>query len=366
MGRGKRQFERLMEIMPEGWEEKAKELGALQRAREIKTPGDLLRLILLYLTEGKSFAGTSAITQMSGDFKLNKTAVYKRIQASAEWLKWLCRNIDLESGLLAPKPAWLAGKEVCLVDGSEDVICGSRKAYFRLHSCLDLFTLGIRELRVTDIKTGEKLSNFTKLGERDIVLGDRIYGTLPGIEYLRGLGSGYAIRLRANGFSVYDGNGQKTSLLRGLKGLKAGESRDFEVYYRWQGEYIPLRVCGMRKDRTSERAGLKRLTKENQRKRQGKEVSKKQKAYNRYIIVGTSLGPEVTTSQVLELYRMRWQIEIAFKRLKSLFQYNEIPMKLDKTAYAWFYGKLLLAALCERIVNEGRFSPSGGTGKTRS
>jgi IS4 transposase len=54
---------------------------------------------------------------------------------------------------------------------------------------------------------------------------------------------------------------------------------------------------------------------------------------------------------------VRWQIELAFKRLKSLFQYNEIPVKLDQSARAWFYGKVFLTALCERIVNTGRFSP---------
>jgi len=70
----------------------------------------------------------------------------------------------------------------------------------------------------------------------------------------------------------------------------------------------------------------------------------------------------VTASCIMELYRVRWQIEIAFKRLKSLFQYNDLPMHSGESAFAWFYGKLLLAALCETLVNTGRFSPSGGNG----
>jgi hypothetical protein len=56
---------------------------------------------------------------------------------------------------------------------------------------------------------------------------------------------------------------------------------------------------------------------------------------------------------------MRWQIEPAFKRLKSLFQYGEVPSKFDESARAWFYGTLLLAALSEALVNRGRFSPCG-------
>ena len=51
---GKERFEQVLPLLPEGLVSKAKELDALQRTREIKTPEELLRLILLYLTEGKS------------------------------------------------------------------------------------------------------------------------------------------------------------------------------------------------------------------------------------------------------------------------------------------------------------------------
>jgi hypothetical protein len=57
MDEGKTSFEQLVSVMPEGWEAKAKELGALARGREIKNALDLLRLVFLYLTEGKSLVG---------------------------------------------------------------------------------------------------------------------------------------------------------------------------------------------------------------------------------------------------------------------------------------------------------------------
>ena len=61
MGREETNFERLLSVMPPGWQNKAKELGALLRGREIKKAIDLLRLVFLYLTEGKSFSGTAAL-----------------------------------------------------------------------------------------------------------------------------------------------------------------------------------------------------------------------------------------------------------------------------------------------------------------
>ncbi|MDR1218402.1 MAG: hypothetical protein LBK73_02205 [Treponema sp.] len=59
MDEGKTSFERLLSLMPEVWEDKSKELGALARGREIKNALDLLRLAFFCLTEGKSFSGTA-------------------------------------------------------------------------------------------------------------------------------------------------------------------------------------------------------------------------------------------------------------------------------------------------------------------
>ncbi|GMO55069.1 MAG: hypothetical protein Pg6C_20870 [Treponemataceae bacterium] len=82
-------------------------------------------------------------------------------------------------------------------------------------------------------------------------------------------------------------------------------------------------------------------------------------AYNRYVIAVASITG-APPALILGIYRQRRQIELVFKRLKSLFKYYEIPVHVEQSAQAWFYGKLLLAALCETWVNKGRFSPSEG------
>jgi hypothetical protein len=99
----------------------------------------------------------------------------------------------------------------------------------------------------------------------------------------------------------------------------------------------------LRKDAMNEWKGRKRL------KSSGLYVSALREEYNNYSIVLTSLGKEIRTEKVLDVYRTRWQIAIAFKRLQSLFRYKP-----------WFYGKRLLAALGEMLVNTGRFSPAQG------
>jgi hypothetical protein len=80
MEEGKASFERLVSVMPAEWKEKAKELGALLRTWEIKNARDLLRLVFLYLTEGKSFSGTAALLKLTGIGSLTKKAVFTRFQ----------------------------------------------------------------------------------------------------------------------------------------------------------------------------------------------------------------------------------------------------------------------------------------------
>ena len=158
-------FKQLLELLPEGWEPKAKELGAFKRAREIKTPAELLRLILLYITEGKSLARTSALISLSGVAAISKIAVFKRLQKCGEWLKWICQHICRKAGLLGEKPKWLEEKNIILFDGSHEGknTDQGQYEYFMLHYSLELFTLSLREFKITDSKTGEKLRNFTNL-----------------------------------------------------------------------------------------------------------------------------------------------------------------------------------------------------------
>ena len=57
---------------------------------------------------------------------------------------------------------------------------------------------------------------------------------------------------------------------------------------------------------------------------------------------------------------MRWQIELVFKRLKSLAQLGHVPKHDDRSSRAWLYGKLLVALLAQKLIRIGRdISPSG-------
>jgi hypothetical protein len=175
--------------MPEGWKTKAKEPGALQRVREIKTPEDLLKLIFLYLTEGKSFGNTSALLPMREGCHLTKKAVYTRMCHSAEWLRRLCEHLCRENRMLKENPGWLEGKSVYLEDASDESVCGSSRTDCRLHYWVGLFDPGMKELRLTEAETGEELSNFQSFTRGGLIIADRGIRNHWGIEYLGERGS---------------------------------------------------------------------------------------------------------------------------------------------------------------------------------
>ena len=69
---------------------------------------------------------------------------------------------------------------------------------------------------------------------------------------------------------------------------------------------------------------------------------------------------EVPAWQVLEGYRLRWQIELTFKRLKSIVQMGHVPKQDDQSSRAWLYGKLLVALLSQKLARVGSvLSPWG-------
>jgi hypothetical protein len=192
-------FGRLLSVMPEEREEKAKELGAFTRGREIKSAVGLLRLVFIYLTEGKSFSGTAALLQLGG-VRMSKKAVFTRFQNCGEWLRWMCEHLYRNNKAIGEAPLCLGDRKVCLVDASDEPVHGSDKADYRLHYAAGLFDLGMKEMALTGTGQEEKASNFKSFGEQDLAVGDWAYCSKQGIEYLLGRKSDYLFRFGTKRF----------------------------------------------------------------------------------------------------------------------------------------------------------------------
>ena len=125
-----------------------------------------------------------------------------------------------------------------------------------------------------------------------------------------------------------------------------------------QADPYPLRLCALRKNRVAAERARRKVWRKAQRN--GTEAQAWSVELAEYVLVLTSLPARFSASQVLHLYRCRWQVELAFKRLKSLLGAGHVPKSDDQSARAWMQAKLLTALLLERLLLEAKiFSPWG-------
>ncbi len=159
------------------------------------------------------------------------------------------------------------------------------------------------------------------------------------------------MRLKHKAAKYYDEDGHRVELLPSLRELAAGEVLDVTLHYysepRKPASAKPLRICAIRKSpEQAERA--KRKTRRKMRAPHKKPLDPAAIEMSEYFVVGTSLPTDTFSSaQVLELYRLRWQL-------------GQLTKTDSESCRAWLYGKMLYALLCYAIVDKGRsFSPWG-------
>ena len=69
-------------LLPEGWQEKARELGAVRRLRGVGSVETLLRILLMHLVDGCSLKETSLRAAQEGWAQLSAVALLKRLRSA--------------------------------------------------------------------------------------------------------------------------------------------------------------------------------------------------------------------------------------------------------------------------------------------
>ena len=113
-------------------------------------------------------------------------------------------------------------------------------------------------------------------------------------------------------------------------------------------QLIAGRLCAIKKSEAATEIGQRRVRRESQRG--GAQVQPQTLEAAGYVFVFTTLDASHSATQVLELYRMRWQIELVFKRLKSLLGLGHLKKHDEQAARAWLQGKLMVACLIEKLL----------------
>jgi len=277
----------------------ARRHSAFHRARHVKTPTDLLRLILAYAPGGRSLRRLAAEAAATGVVDVSDVALLARFRRCGDWLIALCEN------LLARR----------------DEPAGGRARP------------------------------------------DRGYPQPDGMRATRDAGADLLVRLTWNSLNLRNRAGEPVDWLDLFAKADVAGHVDMPVTVhkaRRRFEPLPMRlVVTPKPPDIAERA--RDVARHNARKDQ-RNVDPRTLRAAGYMILITSLDAAAFPPQwLVRLYRVRWQIELAFKRLKSILRLDRLPAKDPGLARAWIAAHLLLALLIEDTTAQTQmadFSPS--------
>ena len=344
-------------LLPEGWQEKCKELRAYQLHRAFDGPGSLLRTLLIHCAHGHSFRVTAALAEEGGVANLSDVALNKRLRLSSDWLQWLSNGVAKKWFPRKDLGDCAANLCVKVADATTVQEPGSKGTSWRIHYSLELSSLQCNEIMISGKEKGESFKNFT-VQEGDLWIGDRIYAKAPGIAHVLSHGGDVLARVGWHSMQFCDEHGQKFDLLRHLRKLGPYEIGDWPVFIAHDQGFIAGRICAVRKSQSAANKERKRILKESSKKCRNTKPQTLEAAG--YTFVFTTLDQSIPAEIVLTIYRARWQIELTFKRFKSLLGLGHLHNKNPESAKAWLYGKLLAACLIEALaVVSERFFPWG-------
>lgn len=330
----------------------AYETGAFARKREIDSPTDVLQLLMTWAVAERSLRETALLAAEAEMADVSDVALLGRFKRAEAWIGTL-----LGEYLLGGERQREHGFRVRVLDASSINRPGTKSSDLRLHLGLNLGSGRIDSLELTDAQGGETLERFEfRAGE--IVIGDRGYAHRSGLTHVVRAGASYVIRIPWNNVPLEDLDGNRFDIPTALETLADGCAGEFAVRFRSaDGETFPARLVAIRK---SEPAAEQARHKVSVERRKHGAIDRRTLLTAGYVFVLTNLSEDISAESVLELYRLRWQIELKFKTLKSVLHLDRLPARSETLARVYVMTKLLVALVIDDFIElAGSFSPWG-------
>jgi hypothetical protein len=334
---------------------------AFQRPRGVRSATDLMRLALAWGPGGYSLQRVAAWAGVTNIASLTEDALIQRLHAAGPFLEEVVRQ------LLAGRdaaPCW-HGRVLRVSDGTSLSRPASHGTDWRIHGVYDLGRGGFSHLEVTDGRGGEALDRGQSVAG-EIRIGDRGYANAQAWQrFLRARDerTDFIVRMRWNTVRLVDATGAVFDLVAWLQALP-GESEVHDItVWAQSGKHqtpLPIRLIARRKPPEVVEAEHKRLHQRASRKQV--RLDPRSLIAAEYLILATSLpAGEFPATEVLAVYRLRWQIELAFKRLKSLLHIGKLRTKTEAGTRCWLHAHLIVALLGDDLSQDFLVSFPSGT-----
>lgn len=352
----------LLKMLPINWKDLAVSTKAItRRPKGFRSEEDVLRALLLHVAGGYSLRETVTRLKLANIANVSDVTLLKRLRCSETWLRELCLQLLHERNVCALRQDDKI--KMRLVDATIIKEPGKTGSQWRIHYSLLLPDLFCDYFKLTETKgvgIGESFKQFP-VSKNDCIVGDRGYSTAQGLAYLAAKGAYALVRVNCSSLQLYRAPKEKFDLSYALKTLgNELDSKEFEVkVFGPNGEKIDGRLCVIRKSHAAAELAIKKL--KSAAKKAQSHLCEETIEFAKYVILFTTLPSEkYPLKDVLSWYRIRWQIELVFKRLKSLAELGHLPKHDEASSRAWLYGKLFTGLLVEKLMHYAKsISPWG-------
>lgn len=330
------------------------------RRRCVADAATLLRLALAYGPGGMSLRSAAAWAGMNDIAGLSDVALLKRLRGAADWLGGIAGALldDASAGIST-------GRRLRIVDGSSISRPGSAGTDWRIHATYEPALARFTHMEISDAHGGEAFSR-VPVEEGDIVVGDRAYARAPSLEKVMSAGADFIVRTGWTSVRLTTLDGEVVDWNAIYEPMRPGEVREIDVFAEHSGRKLkgrgkPLfqaRLIVKRKDAQAAERSEKAVRRSHQRRRYNQTMRPMTIAAAGFFMLLTSIpAEEMTADEVLETYRLRWQVEIAFKRLKSGLGIHRLPAKDPRLSRSWLTAHLIVALMIDEAVTDVLDSP---------
>ena len=343
----------LCQYLPDNLSDLAKATGAVVRWRHLQSGEELLRIILAYSMEDLSLRSTAAWSSQAA-LELKDTSVLHRLRQAPPLLERVLAHLLTQRLHAEAAP----GPEFRINDATVLSIPGSEGTDWRLHVVYDPAQCRLRRVEITDQHGGERLDR-DRPQPGDVVCGDRGLAHARGIRAVTEAEAYVLLRMHWQNIRLEDAQGQPLGLHQTLKRADRGSTGTI-AYVPLEGK-PPVRVRLLIRPLPTEAASRNRQRLRRNAAQKGRTPSPTALRLAGYFCVLTSL-PEALASDdvVLELYRLRWQIELFFKRCKGLLHFDQLRAFDPRLVRTYCLAKLIEVALIQCLHEEAiSFSPWG-------
>lgn len=347
--------------LPADWRELADEMGLIQeqppqlnaKVRDIR---EVLRMALHHAGAGASLRATAARAAATGILVISAVALHKWMKKLGPYFAALLQRMI---GTAAFAPERWAGFHVIAGDATTVQRPGAKGTTTRIHYALRLADLSPRHVEVTDEKGGETARRFC--AERgELWLLDRGYANPPGIASIDAQGAHMIVRYNRGTLPLYDALGARINVEQLLRAMPTREvAHSYTAFVHGPaGHLIEGRLCWLRLPEDKAKEARARARREAEGDCDAATLENAE-----YVSVFTTTdAARLTAEQVLILYRARWQVELDFKRSKSIDDLDTLPNFLPETIFSWIYAKLLLQQIARKIAAPRAAFPPGAVG----